>query len=155
MPSPIPQEIMELTAIKALIDTGVITSTVGGGGIPVVRENNNLRGTAAVIDKDFASGLLAKEIKAKLYLISTAVEKVALNFGKPNQKWIDKMTLEDARRYLDEGIHFAKGSMEPKIKAAIRFLEDGGAKVIITDPENIGRALMGETGTHIIKDPKV
>lgn len=148
--SPLPQEIMELEAIKALIDSGTITITVGGGGIPVIDTEQGLRGTAAVIDKDFASAFLANEINADLLLISTAVEKVALNFGKPDQEWIDEMTVEEANQYLEEGIHFAKGSMEPKIKAIVRFLEDGGKKAIVTNPENIGRALKGETGTHIV-----
>ncbi|MFO8037802.1 MAG: carbamate kinase [Anaerolineales bacterium] len=150
VPSPLPQEIMELDAVKALIEAGTITITVGGGGIPVIRDGDGVRGTAAVIDKDFASGLLANEINADLYLISTAVEKVALNFGKPNQEWIDTMTVADAKRYLEEGTHFAKGSMEPKIKAIVRFLESGGKEAIVTNPENIGRALKGETGTHIL-----
>ncbi len=150
VPSPLPQEIMELEAVKALIDMGTITITVGGGGIPVIRDGDEVRGTAAVIDKDFASGLLANEINADLYLISTAVEKVALNFGKPDQEWIDTMTVAEAKRYLEEGTHFAKGSMEPKIKAIVRFLESGGKKAIVTNPENIGRALKGETGTHIV-----
>lgn len=150
VPSPLPQEIMELDAVKALIDTGTITITVGGGGIPVIRDGGEVRGTAAVIDKDFASGLLANEINADLYLISTAVEKVALNFGKPNQEWIDTMTVAEAKQYLEEGTHFAKGSMEPKIEAIVRFLESGGKKAIVTNPENIGRALKGETGTHIV-----
>jgi carbamate kinase len=150
VPSPLPQEIMELEAVKALIETGTITITVGGGGIPVIGDEEEVRGTAAVIDKDFASGLLANEINADLYLISTAVEKVALNFGKPNQEWIDTMTVAEAKKYLEEGTHFAKGSMEPKIKAIVRFLESGGKKAIVTNPENIGRALRGETGTHIV-----
>jgi carbamate kinase len=150
VPSPLPQEIMELDAVKALIDSGTITITVGGGGIPVIRDGVEVRGTAAVIDKDFASGLLANEINADLYLISTAVEKVALNYGKPNQKWIDRMTIAEAKKYLEEGTHFAKGSMEPKIKAIVRFLESGGKKAIVTNPQNIGRALRGETGTSIV-----
>jgi len=150
VPSPLPQEIMELEAIKALIRSGTITITVGGGGIPVIQEGDTVRGTAAVIDKDFASGMLAKEIDADLYLISTDVEKVALNFGKSDQEWIDEMTVADAKKYLDEGVHFARGSMEPKIKAVVRFLENGGKKAIITNPENIGRALQGDTGTHVV-----
>ena len=126
--------------------------TVGGGGIPVVaNEAGQLQGIAAVIDKDYASSLLANEIGAELLIISTAVEKVALNFGKPDQQWLDRMTLEEAKAYFDEGTHFAKGSMAPKIQACIWFLERGGKKAIITDPENIGRALAGETGTWIIK----
>lgn len=150
VPSPLPQEIMELDAIKALISAGTITITVGGGGIPVIRGKDGLRGTAAVIDKDYASALLANEIGAELYLISTAVEKVALNFGKPNQKWIDEMTMAEAKKYLAEGTHFAKGSMKPKIQAIVRFLENGGKKAIVTNPENIGRALKGKAGTHIV-----
>lgn len=148
--SPLPQEVMELEAVKALIKAGTIVITVGGGGIPVVQTEEGLKGIAAVIDKDFASAFLANSINADLLLISTAVEKVALNFGKPDQEWIDKMTVEEAKRYLAEGTHFAKGSMEPKIKAIVNFLERGGKKAIVTNPENIGRALKGETGTLIV-----
>ncbi len=151
VPSPLPVEIMELPAIKALINSGMITITVGGGGIPVIDTDQGIQGTAAVIDKDFASSFLATEINADLLLISTAVEKVALNFGKPNQEDIDEMTVAEAKQYLDEGTHFAKGSMEPKIKAIVRFLENGGQEAIVTDPKNIGRALKGETGTRIIQ----
>jgi carbamate kinase len=150
VPSPLPQEVMELDAVKALIKAGTIVITVGGGGIPVVQTEEGLKGIAAVIDKDFASAFLANSINADLLLISTAVEKVALNFGKPDQEWIDKMTVEEAKRYLAEGTHFAKGSMEPKIKAIVNFLERGGKKAIVTNPENIGRALKGETGTLIV-----
>jgi carbamate kinase len=103
-----------------------------------------------VIDKDFASSFLATEIDADLLLISTAVEKVALNFGKPDQIDVDQMTVAEAKKYLDEGTHFAKGSMEPKIKAIVRFLEQGGKEAIVTNPENISRALRGETGTRIV-----
>jgi len=109
-----------------------------------------LVGTAAVIDKDFASAFLANEINADLLLISTAVEKVALNFGKPDQVELEQMTVAEAKKYLAEGTHFAKGSMEPKIKAIVKFLEQGGKEAIVTNPENIGRALKGETGTRII-----
>ena len=151
--SPIPQEVIELDAVKALIEKGETVITVGGGGIPVIRnEKGELEGTAAVIDKDFASSLLAREIKADLFVISTAVEKVALNFGKPDQKLLDKMTLSEAKAYLAEGIHFAKGSMAPKIQAIIWFLEAGGKQALVTNPENIGRALKGETGTWILPD---
>ena len=149
--SPLPEEVVELEAVKTLIDAGVVVITVGGGGIPVIRnEQGDLVGTAAVIDKDFASSLLAREINADLMVISTAVEKVALNFGKPDQKFIDRMTLAEAKQYLAEGTHFAKGSMAPKIQAIIWFLEAGGKQALITDPENIGRALKGETGTWIV-----
>ena len=148
--SPLPIRIVEEPAVKQLIDAGIVVITVGGGGIPVVQdEEGNLRGVAAVIDKDFASGLLASNIKADLYLISTAVEQCALNFGQPGQEWIDHMTVAEAKEYLAEGTHFAKGSMAPKIEAAIKFLEAGGKKVIITNPQNIERALNDETGTHI------
>ena len=148
--SPIPQEVVELDTVKALIQAGVIVVTVGGGGIPVVDDGSgNYIGIASVIDKDFASSLLAREINADLFLISTAVEKVAINFGKPNQEWLDHMTLADAKRYLAEGTHFAKGSMAPKMQAIIWYLEAGGKESLITNPENIGRALRGETGTRI------
>jgi carbamate kinase len=148
--SPMPKEVVELDSVQALVEAGVVVITVGGGGIPVIDVGEGeYRGTAAVIDKDFASSLLAQLIKADLFLISTAVEKVALNFGKPDEKWLDQMTLAEAKQYLAEGTHFAKGSMAPKIQAIIWFLESGGKKAIITNPENIGRALRGETGTHI------
>jgi carbamate kinase len=120
----------------------VVVITVGGGGIPVIDNGDGeYEGTAAVIDKDYASSLLAREINADLLMISTAVEKVALNFGKPDQKFLDRMTLAEAKQYLAEGTHFAKGSMAPKIQAVIWFLEGGGKQAIITNPENIGRAL--------------
>jgi carbamate kinase len=151
--SPLPKEIVELESIKTLIDAGVVVISVGGGGIPVIdKGNGDYAGTAAVIDKDFASSLLAQKIGADLFLISTAVEKVALNFGKPDEKWLDRMTLSEAKQYLAEGVHFAKGSMAPKVQAIIWFLEAGGKQALITNPENIGRALNGETGTWIVLD---
>jgi carbamate kinase len=151
--SPIPKEIVEIDSIRALINAGVVVISTGGGGIPVIdKGNGDYIGVAAVIDKDFGSSLLAHNINADLFLISTAVEKVALNFGKPNQQFVDRMTLSEAKRYLAEGTHFAKGSMAPKIEAIIWFLEGGGKHAIITNPENIGRALRGETGTHIYPD---
>ena len=150
--SPMPKEIVELDAVKTLLSAGQVVITVGGGGIPVVdRGDGELLGTAAVIDKDFASSLLASSINAEIFIVATAVEKVAINFGKPDQQWLDKMTLAEAQAYLDEGKHFAKGSMAPKVQAAIRYLENGGGAAIITNPENIGRALKGETGTWIVK----
>jgi carbamate kinase len=149
--SPLPKEVVELESVETLIKAGTVVVTVGGGGIPVIdKGEGEYAGTAAVIDKDFASSLLARLIKADLLLISTAVEKVALNFGKPDQKWIDRMTLAEAKQYLVEGTHFAKGSMAPKIQAIIWFLEAGGKEALITNPENIGRALKGETGTWIV-----
>ncbi len=151
--SPIPQEVVELDSVKTLLNTGVVVITVGGGGIPVIdKGKGEYVGTAAVIDKDYASSLLAREIKADLFVISTAVEKVALNFGKPDQKWLDKITLTEAKQYLAAGTHFAKGSMAPKIQAIIWFLEaNPNGKALITNPENIGRALKGETGTWIVQ----
>ncbi len=150
--SPLPKEIVEIEAIKALIAAGVIVISTGGGGIPVVRNAaGDLEGIAAVIDKDFGSSLLATNVGADLFVISTAVEKAALNFGKPDQKWLDKMTLAEAKAYLAEGKHFAKGSMAPKVQAIIRFLEAGGKRALITNPENIGRALKGETGTWVVQ----
>ncbi|RME79248.1 MAG: carbamate kinase [Chloroflexi bacterium] len=153
VPSPLPKRIVEEDVVKRLIEAGIIVITVGGGGIPVVQtEDGKLQGIAAVIDKDYASSLLATRLNADVFIISTAVEKVALNFGKPDQKWLDHMTLAEAKQYLAEGVHFAKGSMAPKIQAVINFLENGGQKAIITNPENIARALAGETGTHITVD---
>lgn len=148
--SPRPVRIIEEPVVEHLIAAGTVVITVGGGGIPVVAdENGSLSGVPAVIDKDFASALLASNIGADLFVVSTAVEKVALNYGKPEQSWIDQMTVAEAKAYLAEGTHFAKGSMAPKIEAAIDFLEAGGKRVIITDPDNVARALTGETGTHI------
>jgi len=150
VPSPLPQEIVELEAVRKLLDAGIVTITVGGGGIPVIRdENGDIQGVAAVIDKDYASSLLARSIGADLLLISTAVEQVYLNYNKPDQKAIDEMTVSEAKLYMAEG-HFAKGSMLPKIQAIIWFLEAGGKQAIITNPENIARALAGETGTRIL-----
>ncbi len=151
--SPLPKEIVELETIETILEKGIITITVGGGGIPVYDPGDgNYRGVAAVIDKDYASSLLARAIKADLFVISTAVEKVAINYGKPNQQWLDKMTCSEAKKYLAEGTHFAKGSMAPKIQAIIWYLEDGGKQALITNPENLGRALQGETGTWILPD---
>jgi carbamate kinase len=149
--SPIPTRIVEEAAIRSLIDAGFVVISTGGGGIPVVEdEDGNLTGVEAVIDKDFAGALLASSLQADLFLISTAVEKVALNYNKPDQKWLDRLTLAEAQTYLKEG-HFAKGSMEPKIRAIINYLERGGKEALITDPENIERALRGETGTRIVR----
>lgn len=148
--SPIPVRIVEADAIRSLIQAGFTVVGVGGGGIPVLEdEHGNLVGVEAVIDKDFGSSLLATMIKADLFIISTAVEKVALNFNKPDMKWLDCMTVAEAKQYQAQG-HFAKGSMAPKIEAIIRFLEAGGKQAIITNPENIARALKGETGTTIL-----
>lgn len=151
VPSPEPIRIVEVDAIRSLIESGFVVISVGGGGIPVVAgANGDLSGVAAVIDKDHACSLLATEIEAELFLVTTAVEKVALDFGRPSQRWIDRMTLAEAREYLAEGTHFLPGSMAPKIEAVVAFLERGGGTAIVTDPENVERALAGETGTHIV-----
>ncbi|HXX78945.1 MAG TPA: carbamate kinase [Ktedonobacteraceae bacterium] len=151
VPSPLPREIVERDAIDTLIKNGFIVIAVGGGGIPVVRENTGaLSGVEAVIDKDLASSLLASELHADLLLISTAVEKAALNFKKPNQVDLHRITLSEAKQYYEEG-HFAKGSMGPKVKAVINYLERGGSAALITMPETIGKALKGDTGTWIYK----
>jgi carbamate kinase len=149
VPSPMPIRIIEQDVIKTLINQGIIVIGVGGGGIPVVEKAGKLKGVEAVIDKDLASALLAVGIKADIFLISTAVEKVALNFGKPNERALDKMTLAEAKRYYKEG-HFPSGSMGPKIQAVINYLQNGGKKALITNPNNVERALLGETGTWIV-----
>jgi carbamate kinase len=148
--SPAPLRIVEEEAVRTLIDNGFVVITVGGGGIPVVRDaDGSLAGVAAVIDKDLACALLATSIDAELFVVTTSVEKVALDFGTPEQRWVDRLTLTEARERLAEGRHFKEGSMGPKIRAVIQFLEGGGGTAIITDPENVERALAGETGTRI------
>lgn len=150
VPSPIPQEIVEAAAIRSLIDQGFVVIGVGGGGIPVMRQvDGHLVGVEAVIDKDFGSAILASMIQADLFLISTAVEKVAINFNKPDQKWLDRISAAQAREYMAEG-HFAKGSMLPKIQAILKYLDKGGKSALITDPDHIKDALEGKTGTWIL-----
>ncbi len=150
--SPQPMRIVELEVIRDLLDAGVVTIAVGGGGIPVVTNaNGDLEGIAAVIDKDLASALLASQVNADLLLISTAVEQVALNFGTPEQEWVDQLTLAEVKQYLAEGGHFAEGSMAPKMRAVVQFLEAGGKEALITNPENLERAMAGETGTRIVR----
>ncbi|HEY7126902.1 MAG TPA: carbamate kinase, partial [Ktedonobacterales bacterium] len=152
VPSPRPKEIIEKNAIQAMINAGFILIACGGGGIPVIRDaQGNLQGLEGVIDKDLASSLLASSIHADLLLISTAVERVALNYRKPDQRNLDRLSFSEAKRYFAEG-HFAKGSMGPKVQAALEFLENGGKAALITTPETIGRALAGETGTWILPD---
>ena len=150
VPSPRPIEIVEAPAINSLTKAGISVVAVGGGGIPVIRrDDGTLEGVEAVIDKDFGSALMANLINADLFVISTAVEKVALNFNKPDEVYLDSMTVAEAKQYIEEG-HFAPGSMLPKVQAIIQFLENGGKKALITDPEHIGEALQGETGTWIL-----
>lgn len=152
VPSPMPMQVLELDAIQKLIRAGFIVIAAGGGGIPVVKDSSgNLKGIAAVIDKDYASSLLATNLHADLFVISTAVEQVCINFNKPDQKGISRMTVSEARQYIEEG-QFAKGSMLPKIKAVIAFLEKGGKEALITNPESLERAISGETGTRIVHD---
>lgn len=150
--SPTPKRIVEAEAIRMLIQGGYTVVAVGGGGIPVVAgPAGTLKGVPAVIDKDHASALLANIIQANLFVISTAVERVAIHFKKPNQQDLAQMTKSEAKRYLAEG-HFAAGSMGPKIEACLSFLERGGAAALITSPEHIARALRGETGTWLVPD---
>ncbi len=150
--SPQPMRIVELEVIRDLLDAGVVAIAVGGGGIPVVTNaDGDLEGIAAVIDKDLASALLAAQVDADLLLISTAVEQVALNFGTPEQEWVDQLTLAEVKQYLAEGGHFAEGSMAPKMRAVVQFLEAGGKEALITNPENLERAMAGETGTRIVR----
>ena len=149
VPSPKPREVVERPVIESLLNSGYHVVTVGGGGIPVVRTNEGLAGVDAVIDKDLASSLLANQLGAGLLIISTAVEQVALNFGKPDQMAIGKMTVAEAEQYIAEG-HFAPGSMLPKIQSALDFLKKGGQEVIVTAPEFIKEAVTSGRGTHIV-----
>ncbi len=149
--SPLPTRIVEFDVIKTLVEQGISVVAAGGGGIPVIEKAGGaLQGVAAVIDKDRASALLAGEIGASLFIISTAVEKVCLNFGKPDEKPLNHITMEEAKAYMAQG-HFKPGSMLPKMEAAISFLERGGEKVIITSPEHLIDAVHGQTGTHITR----
>ena len=152
VPSPYPQEILELDAIKSLVSNHFVVVACGGGGIPVItKENGNVRGVEAVIDKDYASALLAETVNADLFLIATAVDQVAINFKKPNEKWLSEITVSEAEQYMSEG-HFAKGSMEPKVDAIVQYLKNGGKLGLITTPWNIAKALKGEIGTRIRPD---
>lgn len=150
VPSPTPQRIIELETIKDLVNNGVITIASGGGGIPVVRRNGLLEGVDAVIDKDSATQVLANALSADIFMVLTDVEKVSLNYKKPEQVDLDKISLAEARQYINEG-HFAKGSMLPKIEAVMKFLENGGNQAIITHPFKVLEALEGKTGTHFIQ----
>ncbi len=150
VPSPRPLRIVEESAIRRLLDDGFVVICAGGGGIPVRKDADGLlEGVAAVIDKDLAAALLATRLGADLFVISTAVEQVALNYGKPDQRWLDSLSLSEAKRLLAEGKHFAAGSMAPKIQAVVEYLERGGKEALITSPEALERAMAGETGTWI------
>lgn len=148
--SPLPRKIVELDAIEKLAACGYCIVAAGGGGIPVIRNRQGcLEGIDAVVDKDYASSLLASLLQVDLFVISTGVDKVYLNYGKLNQQALDRATLSQLKEYMEAG-HFAAGSMLPKIKAAISFLEKGGKKVIITSPDYLGQAVRGESGTHLL-----
>ncbi|MEJ2128767.1 MAG: carbamate kinase [Woeseiaceae bacterium] len=150
VPSPAPLRILEMPVIRALVESDTIVVAAGGGGIPVIQKpDGSLRPRPAVIDKDAASCLLARELEANVLIFSTDVDKVALNRGTPEQTEIDRMTAAECRQYLDEG-HFAVGSMRPKIEAALAFLGGGGERVIITQPHHLGEAMHGGQGTHIV-----
>jgi carbamate kinase len=150
VPSPRPKAIVDLAVIAHLVGEGFIVVACGGGGIPVIHdEDDNIRGVEAVIDKDSASSLLARTLRADRLLIATGVERVALDFGKPTQRWLDRLTLAEAKELFDQS-HFDKGSMGPKIGAMIAFLEGGGVEGIITDPPHLVTALAGKAGTRIV-----
>ena len=148
--SPKPVSIVEIQSIQDMVEAGLVVVACGGGGIPVFKtEGHHLKGAAAVIDKDFASEKMAEQLNADRLIILTAVEKVAVNFGKPDQRWLDSLTPEEARRYMDEG-QFAPGSMLPKVQAAVKFAESRpGRKALITLLEKAGAGVAGETGTTI------
>jgi carbamate kinase len=148
--SPQPREVVELDQIRTLLAAGAVTIACGGGGIPVARDaQGELRGVAAVIDKDLASSLLAQQLGAEMLVISTAVEQVCLDYGTPSQRSLSVMTLAEARQYIREG-HFKPGSMLPKVQAVVDFLEHGGREAIITDPSHLSAAFQGQGGTRII-----
>lgn len=150
VPSPVPRKVIEAGIIRRLVEEGVIVITVGGGGIPVyLEEDGRLEGIDAVIDKDLASAVLARDIGADELYILTGIDRVALNFGKPDQRFLDRLTVAEARRYLDEN-QFPKGSMGPKIQAAIQFIEQGGGSVVIASVERMTEAIEGKTGTRIV-----
>ncbi|WP_289141059.1 carbamate kinase [uncultured Brevibacillus sp.] len=149
--SPKPIDIVEKDAIKSLIEAGYVVVAVGGGGIPVVKTSENTyEGIDAVIDKDFATSLLAEQIDAETLIITTGVPQVCINFGKPNQKALERITVEETKQYVAEE-HFAKGSMLPKIEASLSFLEKNGTSVIITNPESLKDAILSKAGTHIVR----
>jgi carbamate kinase len=147
--SPHPLEILEMDAIRACLDAQIVVIAAGGGGIPVIRKQGHLRGIDAVIDKDRVSALLARSLQAELLLFSTAVDRVALHFGRPDEVQLTHLTLEEAKRHLQEG-EFPPGSMGPKIEAALEFLEAGGRRAVVTSAENIAGALRGDKGTQIL-----
>jgi len=151
VPSPDPKEIAEKVAIRAMIDARVVPVVSGGGGIPVIRENGKLKGVEAVIDKDLAGERVAEAVDADVLLILTDVNGAAVNYKKPDEKWLRKVTVADAKKYMAEG-QFAKGSMGPKMTAAIRFIEYGGKRAVITSLDKAYDAIEGKTGTEVVKE---
>ncbi len=152
VPSPLPKSIVEIQEIDHLVKAGYVVIACGGGGIPVYRDAaGDLEGVEAVIDKDLASSMLARELDADLLLISTGVPQVAIAFGRPEQRWLDRITRAEALAWLAAG-EFAEGSMAPKIRAIVGYLDGHNRQGLITDPQSIGRALRGETGTSIVAD---
>ena len=150
--SPLPKEIIERDAIQTLVESSFVVIAVGGGGIPVVRgPGGDLEGVAAVIDKDNASALLASRLSADRFIISPAVDRVYINYGKPDQQGLDRITVSEAKKYLEEG-HFPAGSMGPKMRAVISFIVGGGTEAIITSPDHLAAALRGEAGTFVVLD---
>ena len=149
VPSPRPQAIVELEVIRALASAGFVVVCCGGGGIPVIEEQGCLVGVEAVIDKDFASSLLARSMEADTLVLPTGVEKVALDFNKPTQRWLERMTLAEARQHHADG-QFDPGSMGPKVSALLDFVGGGGALGLMTNPPSLARALRGETGTRVV-----
>lgn len=150
VPSPLPKGIVEIEEIDHLVRAGYVVIACGGGGIPVfVDADGDLQGVEAVIDKDLASSMLARELNADLLVISTSVPRVAIHFGRPEEQWLERITRAEAEAYLAAG-HFAEGSMAPKVRAIIAYLDRPGREGLITDPPNLGRALQGEAGTTIV-----
>ena len=152
VPSPVPTHICDVSLIEGLMSRGTVVIAGGGGGVPVVRDSRGVRhGIEAVVDKDLTSALMANILRVEVMMILTAVSRVAINFGKPNQRELDRITLSEAKRYFAEG-HFAEGSMGPKVRSAIRFIEDGGKRAIIAHLDEAMSALRGDAGTHIVPD---
>ena len=149
--SPEPLAILEIASIRDLVDAGTVVVAGGGGGIPVARGRDLMAGVAAVVDKDLVSALIARELGADLLLIATAVERVALDYGLPEQRWLDRLTVGEAAGHLAAG-QFPAGSMGPKIAAALRFVRDSGARAVITDLDHLGDAWQGQAGTQLVPD---
>ncbi len=149
VPSPEPVEIIELDAIRACVDRGLVVIAAGGGGVPVFNDHDITKGVEAVIDKDHTSAILASQLQADVFAIATDVDRVSLNYGKPSQRPLDLITAEECHRYLQDG-HFPAGSMGPKITAALKFLERGGKDAVITNSEHLVDAVGGKAGTHIV-----